>query len=196
MGHHHVPEGPGALVEAGPGVHREGLGDVDLDVVDVVAVPDGLEEPVGEPEGQDVLGRLLPQEVVDPVDLLGGEDPVDGVVEHLGRLQVGAERLLHDDPGPLDQVGLAEGAGPRRGRPRAGCSGSGGAGSRPPSMASARCHRLGQGARPVRLGDEVEAGLEAGPVAVHDVLAGELAAGLAGRSRGSRPRPSPPGRCR
>jgi len=38
-------------------------------VVDVVAVPDRLEQPVGEPEGQDVLGRLLAQEVVDPEDL-------------------------------------------------------------------------------------------------------------------------------
>ena len=85
MGHHHVAEGPGALVEAGPGVDREGLGHVDLHVVDVVAVPDGLEQPVGEPEGQDVLGRLLPQEVVDPVDLVGEEDAVHGVVEHLGR---------------------------------------------------------------------------------------------------------------
>ena len=114
MGHHHVAEGPGALVEAGPGVDREGLGHVDLDVVDVVAVPDGLEQTVGEAEGQDVLGRLLPQEVVDPVDLVGGEDAVHGVVEHLGRLQVGAERLLHDDPGPLDQARPRPGSGPPR----------------------------------------------------------------------------------
>ena len=73
MGDHHVAEGPGGLVEAGPGVDRQGLGYVDLHVVDVAPVPDGLEEAVGEPEGQDVLGRLLPQEVVDPVDLIGGE---------------------------------------------------------------------------------------------------------------------------
>ena len=72
MGDHHVAEGTGLLVEGGPGSHRQGLGDVDLDVVDVLAVPDGFEEPVGEPEGQDVLGRLLAQEVVDAEDLIAG----------------------------------------------------------------------------------------------------------------------------
>ena len=65
---------PGLLVERGPRPDRQGLGDVDLDVVDVLAVPDGLEEAVGEPEGQDVLGRLLAQEVVDTEDLVVVED--------------------------------------------------------------------------------------------------------------------------
>ena len=74
VGHDHVLEGAGGLVEADAVVDREGLGHVDLDVVDVVPVPDGLEEPVGEAEGQDVLRRLLAQEVVDAEDLLLVED--------------------------------------------------------------------------------------------------------------------------
>ena len=52
----------------------EGLGHVDLDVVDVLPVPDRLEQAVGESERQDVLRRLLAQEVVDPEDLVLGED--------------------------------------------------------------------------------------------------------------------------
>ena len=48
----------------------ERLGDVDLHVVDVLPVPDRLEQAVGEAEGQDVLRRLLAQEVVDAEDLL------------------------------------------------------------------------------------------------------------------------------
>jgi len=39
-------------------------------VIDEVAVPDRLEEPVGEAEGEDILGRLLAEEMVDAEDLL------------------------------------------------------------------------------------------------------------------------------
>ena len=107
--HHHVPVGAGALVEGGTLLQPQGLGDVDLDVVDEVAVPDRLEQAVGEAEGQDVEGRLLAQEVVDPEDLLLGEDLMDLVVQFLRRLQVRAERLLHDHLGVLDQIRLGDG---------------------------------------------------------------------------------------
>jgi hypothetical protein len=43
-------------------------------VVDVVAVPERLEDGVGEAEDQQVLHRLLAQVVVDAVDLLLVED--------------------------------------------------------------------------------------------------------------------------
>ena len=76
MGDDHVAVGAGALVERGAALEPERLGHVDLHVVDEVAVPDRLEEPVGEAEGQDVLGRLLAQEVVDPEDLVLVEDLV------------------------------------------------------------------------------------------------------------------------
>ena len=108
MGHHHVLECAGRLVEADPVVHAQGLGDVDLHVIDVVTVPDRLEEAVGETEGQYVLGRLLAQEVVDPEDLFLVEEPVDQVVEGPSAGQVGAEGLLHDDPRPVHQVRLAQ----------------------------------------------------------------------------------------
>ncbi len=98
MGHHHVLERTGRLVEADAVVDGQRLGHVDLDVVDVVAVPDWLEEAVGEPEGQDVLHRLLAEEVVDAEDLLLVEDLVQHVVERDRTGQVGAERLLHDHP--------------------------------------------------------------------------------------------------
>ena len=69
VGDHHVAEGPGALVEGSPPFEEQCLGDVDLHVLDVFPVPDRLEEAVGETEGQDVVDRLLPQEVVDAEDL-------------------------------------------------------------------------------------------------------------------------------
>ncbi len=74
----------------------------------MVAVPDRLEEAVGEAEGEDVLGRLLAEEVVDAEDLLLLEDLVQLGVERLGAREVGAEGLLHDDPAALDELGLLQ----------------------------------------------------------------------------------------
>ena len=108
VGDDHVAVGAGRLVEVGAGLEPEGLRDVDLDVVDVVAVPDRLEQPVGEAEREDVLRRLLAEEVVDPEDLVLVEHLVQAGVQAAGASEVGAERLLHDDPAALDQPRLGE----------------------------------------------------------------------------------------
>ena len=39
-----------------------------VDALDLVAAPDGLEDSVGELEPEDVLNGLLVQEVIDPID--------------------------------------------------------------------------------------------------------------------------------
>ena len=109
VGDHHVSVGAGPLVERCSLVQAEVLGYVDLNVVDVVPVPDRLEQPVGEPERQDVLRGLLAEEVVDPEDLLLVEHLVQPAVQLAGRRQVDAERLLHHDPAVRDQVRIAQG---------------------------------------------------------------------------------------
>ena len=76
-----VADGAGLLVEGAAVLDPEGLGDRDLDPRDRVAIPDPLEDRVAEAEDQQVLDRLLPQVVVDPVDPLLGEDLVEGGVE-------------------------------------------------------------------------------------------------------------------
>ena len=83
------------------------LGHRDLDVVDVVGVPDRLEQLVGEAQRQQVLHRLLAEVVVDPEDVVRVEDVRDDVVELAGTLQVVTERLLDDDatPGALGRLG-------------------------------------------------------------------------------------------
>ena len=122
VGDDHVAEGAGFLVEAPPHLDRERLRDVDLDVVDVVAVPDRLEHPVGEAHGEQVLHRLAAEVVVDAVDAALLEDAVQRRVERPGRLEVGAERLLGDHPRALSQPDLPErrrssaAVGPRRQR--------------------------------------------------------------------------------
>ena len=136
VGDDHVPERAGLLVEAGTVLDRMRLGDVDLDVVDVVQVPDRLEEAVGETQSEDVLGRLLAEVVVDPEDLLLVEDLVQLGVERPGAGEVGAERLLHDDPRVLDAAPPRRSGGPSAGRRSAGRSGSGGGGARRPRSES------------------------------------------------------------
>src|SRR6516165_10715796 len=65
VGDHHVAIRPGRLVEGGTRGEPERLGNVNLHMIDEVAVPDRLEQPVGEAECEDVLRWLLAQEVVD-----------------------------------------------------------------------------------------------------------------------------------
>lgn len=73
--------GPDAVVVARATTDADVLGHRDLDVVDVVAVPDRLEHLVGEAERQEVLDRLLAEVVVDPEDGVGREDVGDDLVE-------------------------------------------------------------------------------------------------------------------
>src|SRR5207245_2653760 len=76
VGHHHVAKGARRLVERCPGTKTQRLRDVDLHVGDEVAVPDRLEEPVGEAERENVLRRFLAEKVIDPKNLFLGEDVV------------------------------------------------------------------------------------------------------------------------
>ena len=52
-------------------------------MLNVLTDPNGLEQAVGESKRQDVLGRFLAEEVVDPEDLALGEGRVHGLVELL-----------------------------------------------------------------------------------------------------------------
>src|SRR5205807_8371084 len=80
--------------------HSYCLRDRDLYVFDVVLVPDGLEDPVGEPEHQDILHRLLAEIVIDPEDLGLPEHAEQRAVEVLRAGQVPPDRLFDDHPGP------------------------------------------------------------------------------------------------
>ena len=70
----------------------------DLHVLDVGAVPDRLDERVGKPEVEQVLHRLLAEEVIDAVDGVFVEHLVQRAVDRLRARQVPAERLFDDDP--------------------------------------------------------------------------------------------------
>ena len=61
------------------------------------AHPDGLEEDVGESEDEQVLHRLLSEEVVDPEDLVLAKVAVEDLVEFDRAGEIASERLLDDE---------------------------------------------------------------------------------------------------
>ena len=66
-------------------------------MVDKVAVPNRLKQPIGKAEGENILRWLLAEKMVDPEDLIFGKHLVQLAVQLHGRLQIDAERLFHDD---------------------------------------------------------------------------------------------------
>ncbi len=72
-----------------------------LDVVNVVAVPERLDDVVGKAEDHDVLHGLFAEVVVDAVDLFFGKDLFKILVELFRGSQVVAERFFDDHARPV-----------------------------------------------------------------------------------------------
>ena len=70
----HVAKGAGGFVEAAAMFDADGFGGGDLHVVDVIAIPERLDDVVREAEDHQVLDGLFAEVVVDAVDLIFGED--------------------------------------------------------------------------------------------------------------------------
>ena len=92
-----VTDGPDLLVEAPASFHVERFRHGDLHVVDMVAVPERLEERVRKPEIEQILHRLLREVVVDAKDGRFLERGMQRPVESPGRREVASERLLDHD---------------------------------------------------------------------------------------------------
>ncbi len=92
-----VTEGTDAVVEPSAPLDPEVLCHRDLHASHVVPVPHGLQHRVREAKDHQVLYRFLPEEMVDPVDLILGEVVMNDVVQLGGRRRVPAERLLEHD---------------------------------------------------------------------------------------------------
>jgi hypothetical protein len=102
---HHVAQGSNRVVEAAAVLDAEVLRHRDLDVVDVLAIPDRLEDRVRESQVEDVHHRLLAEEVVDPQELGLVEVLMELLVELARRVEVVAEWLLDDDEGLVGETG-------------------------------------------------------------------------------------------
>ena len=106
MVRHHVAQRAGLLVELAAPLDADRLGHGDLHVVDAVAIPDRLEQPVGEAERHDVLHRLLAEEMVDAENLVLVQRLQDAARSARGaESEAVAERLLDHHAAP--ELGLA-----------------------------------------------------------------------------------------
>ena len=108
---HHVLQRAVPVVVPGAALERERLLPEDLDLLDVGAVPDGLQHPVREPKPEQVLHGRHPEHVVDPEHHSFARRPGhlrEQPVERDRALQVLAEGLLHDDPAARREPRLAE----------------------------------------------------------------------------------------
>ncbi len=84
MVRHHVAQRAGRVVEGAAPADGDGLGDGDLHMVDMLALPDRLEQAVGETQHQNVLHRLLAEIMVDAENLV--------LVEHLAQFGIELHR--------------------------------------------------------------------------------------------------------
>ena len=95
---HHVADRPGLVVVIAALADADLLGDGDLDVIHVLAVPKRLEQDVAEADRHQVLHRLLAEIVVDAEDHALAEMLGEDGVEFAGAGEIMPERLLHHDP--------------------------------------------------------------------------------------------------
>ena len=73
----HVADDAGLVVVTGAAADVDFLGHGDLHVVDVVAIPNRLEDRVGKPQHEQILHRFFAEVVVDAIDLPLVEHGVD-----------------------------------------------------------------------------------------------------------------------
>ncbi len=109
----HVAQRPGGFVKTAAMLDAHGLRGGDLHVIDVVAIPERLDDVVGKAEHHQVLHRLFAEVVVDAVNLFLRQDLLQVLVKLARRVQIVSKGFLHDHPGPvivffLGQPGLPE----------------------------------------------------------------------------------------
>ncbi len=100
----HVAQLTGLIEVAPAALDADFLGNRDFHVGNMVLVPLGLEQAVGETQGNEVLHRVLAQIVVDAVDAVFREELRNGVVDPARRGQVVTDRLFQHRSRALGEV--------------------------------------------------------------------------------------------
>src|SRR5689334_16164133 len=95
---HHIPDCAHLLVERAPALHAEVLRHSNLHAFDVGAVPERLEQGVGETEKQHAVNRLLSEVMVDSINGLFVKRFEKDLVEFPSRGEIATEWFLDDDP--------------------------------------------------------------------------------------------------
>src|SRR4051794_7864050 len=105
---HHVADRAGPIIEAPAALHSEIFRHGDLDLVDIVAIPDRFQERICESEEDEVLDGALSQIMIDAEDVLLREMLVQHAVQRPRRLPIAPEGFLDDEPRPVHDSGTSE----------------------------------------------------------------------------------------
>ncbi len=100
----HVSHDPRPIEIPGPRTHAQRFRHRNLHVVDIPTIPERLEDRVSQSKYQDILHRLFPQIMIDPVHLPLGEGRVNRPVQLPRRRRIPPERFLDHDPRPVQTV--------------------------------------------------------------------------------------------
>ena len=97
----HIPQGTRRVVIAAALLDAQAFGDGDLDVINVIAIPDRLKDAVAKTKYQNILNRLFAQIMIDAIDLslLYGTQKIG--VQSFGGIQIAAEWLFINKPPPI-----------------------------------------------------------------------------------------------
>src|SRR5271156_6276677 len=90
----------GTLIKFAAAFDADGLGGGDLNMVDMVAIPQRLEQAIGETQHHDVLHGLLAKKMVDPINLMLLQRLQDFGVECFGGREIVAKGFFYDDAAP------------------------------------------------------------------------------------------------
>ena len=102
---------PGRFVITGARSDAERFRRCDLHMIDVVRVPERLENRVGESQDEDVLRGFFAEEMVDAIGLLLVKELRNDAIEFARRGEIGAERFFDYDARPASFAGLVQAGG-------------------------------------------------------------------------------------
>src|ERR1039458_552191 len=91
---HHVANASSFVVKFAAALHPESLCHGDLHAVNIVAIPDGLQKRIREPEEHQIFNSLFAQIGVDAEDRRLREDRMENLIQFLSRYEVTPKRLL------------------------------------------------------------------------------------------------------
>ena len=90
----HIPQCTCTIIETDAALESHRFGDSDLDMLDMLGVPQRFEQDIGKAQRQQILHRLFAEIMVDTENALFGEGGGDGIVDRARRRKIGAERLF------------------------------------------------------------------------------------------------------
>ncbi len=97
----HVAQSSGLFVVTRACANTTSFSRGDLDVVDIVAIPDRLEHRISETKDKYVLHRIFAEVVIDAINLTLFEHLGNGGVQSFRRFEISPERFFNDDPAPM-----------------------------------------------------------------------------------------------